>query len=457
MSACGDSKTQSPGPAGRIAPAATPATEVAPALHETGKLIAKQPVAGTASDTYAYYLPKSYRADQAARIVIFLDAHARGQDPVEMYKPLAEEFGFLLFGSNVSKNGQLPAESLVIYDALLRDIKAKFKIDDKHITVAGFSGGARVAASLAQSRPGLVQVIGCSAGFQPREGDAFGYFGIAGLEDFNYWEMYDLENALQGMKQPYAFQFFPGGHAWPPPNVMQNALEFSYFKWADVQKPNDSLATLRMKSFQSELNAAQHAFDYFWQMRAYEAVIGAMGGWLDLAKEKDGLAKLRTDKFFLQAKTKLDASRDIELKMRNEYVPQLGTRTVDEWRKIAADLRDGKISHPGADHFTDLRVLNFMSLNTYFQVAGAQKAGDLAAMEHFLLIYAAVDPGNSEHAYITAVLRLRQNRPTDAIASLKQARVIGFKDAERMASDPDLAGLRRDPAFEAMLGEMRAQ
>ena len=231
MSACGDSKTQSPGPAGRIAPAATPATEVAPALHETGKLIAKEPVAGTASDTYAYYLPKSYRADQAARIVIFLDAHARGQDPVEMYKPLAEEFGLLLFGSNVSKNGQLPAESLVIYDALLRDIKAKFKIDDKHITVAGFSGGARVAASLAQSRPGLVQVIGCSAGFQPREGDAFGYFGIAGLEDFNYWEMYDLENALQGMKQPYAFQFFPGGHAWPPPNVMQNALEFSYFKW----------------------------------------------------------------------------------------------------------------------------------------------------------------------------------------------------------------------------------
>lgn len=449
--ACGNAKTHS------HAATPAPAAPAAPAAVQVGTVVPREAITGKGAESYAYYLPKSADLQSPCRVVIFLDAHARGMDPVKMYKPIAEEFGWLLVGSNVSQNGQQPAQSLAIYDGLLHEIATKFKIDEQHLTLAGFSGGARVAALIAQSRPGIVQVVGCSAGYQPRQGDAFGYFGIAGLEDFNYWEMYDLEAALQASPQPHAFQFFPGGHAWPPLNVMQNAIEFSFFKWAAKPAADSTRAQLRMKSFDNELKAAQDNFDPYWQVRAYDAVIGSMGAFVDLAPLQAGRAKVLASPQFARAKAKLDANRDMEMVMRNTYVQQLGTKGVEDWRRLASDLRSGKLTTAGADHFTDLRILNFISLNTYFQVDGAYKAGDLGAMEHFLQIYAFVDPTNPEHEYLTAVLRMRQNRPVDAIAALQAARVIGFKDAERMAADPDLAGLRNDAAFQQMLTEMRTE
>src|ERR1700761_2658379 len=54
---------------------------------------------------YALYLPSSYTTARKFPCIYFFDAHARGALPLHKYKDLAERYGFILAGSDVSSNG----------------------------------------------------------------------------------------------------------------------------------------------------------------------------------------------------------------------------------------------------------------------------------------------------------------------------------------------------------------
>ncbi|MEY3443625.1 MAG: hypothetical protein RLZZ519_1906 [Bacteroidota bacterium] len=261
--ACGGQKSRE---VTQPAAAATPAP--APkAVRETGKVIETELIQGTNS-SYALYLPKSYRADQPMPLIVFFDSHARGKDPLKMYAALAEAQPFILVGSNVSRNGQRPEQSLQIYDELMRDVKTKFAIDPPRIAACGFSGGARVAAMLAQNRPEVKNVIACSAGFQPRQGDTFGYYAIIGTHDFNYMELWQLQKELDYSKQPHAFAEWSGGHEWPVSEVMEAAMDFVTMREMDKADPRlDSLIQekkQRLSAAYSNVRANGSSASAFW-------------------------------------------------------------------------------------------------------------------------------------------------------------------------------------------------
>ena len=54
---------------------------------------------------FALYLPAGYTQEKPFPCIYFFDAHARGAMPVSAYKSIAEKYGFVLVGSNISKNG----------------------------------------------------------------------------------------------------------------------------------------------------------------------------------------------------------------------------------------------------------------------------------------------------------------------------------------------------------------
>jgi len=62
-------------------------------------------------------------------------------------KDAAERYGYIVLGSNNSRNGPWKPESEAA-DAMLQDAQKRFAVDLKRIYFAGFSGGARVARSL---------------------------------------------------------------------------------------------------------------------------------------------------------------------------------------------------------------------------------------------------------------------------------------------------------------------
>jgi poly(3-hydroxybutyrate) depolymerase len=186
---------------------------------------------------YSLYLPSNFTTDRMWPIILAFDAGGRGRRGVERYQAGAERYGYIVAGSNNSRNGPWKP-SLDAARALTADLIGRFPVDLKRIYTAGMSGGARVAMMVAlhpemiagRTHPEIAGVFASSAGFPPgefRESVAFPIFGTAGTDDFNYREMLNLDRTL---RSPHRVVVFEGGHTWLPVEAATEAVE-----WMELQ------------------------------------------------------------------------------------------------------------------------------------------------------------------------------------------------------------------------------
>ena len=194
-----------------------------------GQLLEAVTTVADATQSYALYLPSTYTADRAWPILIGFHPGARGRAIVETYREAAERYGFIVAGSNNSRNGPWEVSRRAA-TSMFQDLGQRFAVDDRRIYLTGHSGGSRVALEIALRNPQIAGVIASSAGYpdvHPRASVRFPIFATAGTEDFNYIEMRMLGRAL---KTPHRLVIFPGGHTLPPPAVAMQAIE-----WLELQ------------------------------------------------------------------------------------------------------------------------------------------------------------------------------------------------------------------------------
>jgi len=118
-------------------------------------------------------------------VIFAMDPGARGRIPVTQFQVAAEAYGYIVAGSNISRNGSWNS-SLLAVQAMAADVGKRFVIDSKRIYAAGMSGGARVAMQVALTNNQIAGVIASSAGYpdsEPRKSVPFGIFATAGTED----------------------------------------------------------------------------------------------------------------------------------------------------------------------------------------------------------------------------------------------------------------------------------
>jgi len=68
-----------------------------------------------------------------------------------------------------------------------------------------------------------------------------------------------------------------------------------------------------------------------------------------------------------------------------------------------------------------------------------------------------LQPANATAHYNLACSLALSKRNPEAIRSLRQAIGLGYRDFEWMSHDPDLQGLKRNPAFSAMVAQLKPQ
>jgi poly(3-hydroxybutyrate) depolymerase len=186
--------------------------------------------AADASQSYALYLPSTYSPDRAWNLLLAFHPGARGRAMVEKYQAAAEQHGYIVAGSNNSRNG--PWEpSMVSVRAMSADLGQRFSIDANRFYLTGLSGGARVALQVALfGGNNIAGVIASSAGYpdtKPRASVPFAIYSTAGIDDFNYIEMRMLDRKLTS---PHYLAVFNGGHTLPPDAVALDAIE-----WLELQ------------------------------------------------------------------------------------------------------------------------------------------------------------------------------------------------------------------------------
>src|SRR6185369_9444393 len=184
-----------------------------------GQIVERVEALNDSSQTYALYLPSNYTPNRKWPVLYAFDPGARGRVPVERFKDAAEKYGWIVIGSNNSHNGPWDL-AITAWNAMQTDSHQRFAIDDERLYATGFSGGARVATGIAIACKCLAGVIANGAGFpinvSPSPGMYFVYFSAAGIDDFNYAELRNLEEPLTKAGITHRIQTFEGRHEWPP-------------------------------------------------------------------------------------------------------------------------------------------------------------------------------------------------------------------------------------------------
>lgn len=436
---------------------ATP--EPLPSDFEKGKIIKSIFVANSTNNaSYALRLPLNFDAKKPAPLLVFFDSHGKGAATIKQYANLSDEFGLIFVASNTSKNGQDFGESNRIYEELMADLNRRFSIDPHRIWLTGFSGGARVAASLAQNHPDIAGVLGCAAGFQAQSSDRFDYLGFVGMEDFNYLEMRHLSNILDHNSMRHALIFFDGGHKWPSPSDFRRGLEFITIRNM-TKNPvfrNDSLIKVFSEEIEKDKKSNIAQKNAEWQLQLQQLKVSALSDLIDLSAEKRQLDEKKVQSEQEARMALLQKEEQQEMALRDEYVPKITGNEAKDWLKFAGILQQKANGKDQNEAWLYRRLLNFLSLNTYFQLSGALQQGNLSAAQNFQKIYALVDPKNSEHAYLLAVIYARQIKNAEAIQSLQFAEKLGFNDLERLNAETHFDRIRNEEAFLQIIKRIEA-
>jgi hypothetical protein len=406
-----------------------------------GKVIDTITCSADAEQTYAAYIPTTGNK-KALPVIYFFDPHASGSLPLNKYKALADKYGFLLIGSNNSKNGNNWQISDAIYQILSEDTKKRFKIDGQRIYTAGFSGGAKVAGFVALNHPEIKGVIANGAGLP--DGAAagnydFSFTAITGEGDMNMTELVSISKEFDKTSTRHRLMVFNGKHEWAPEKTMDVA--FAGFQFDAMRNKLLPVNAAFINSYVA--NSKKTVDAYTKENNLVKAVAECVlaGNLVNgLSADAKWFSSKATALSNEAAYKKQEQERQLLLEkeqtIKAQYAQQFNQGDMNYWTKEIASLQT-KAKAATAEGAMYQRLLAYLSLAFYSfsnQLVGNHR--DVGA-EYYVNLYKMVDPTNSEAWYFSAILHARLNDMPAVEADLLKAVECGFNDKARMHSQND--------------------
>lgn len=429
----------------------TAVANVSKEVFQPGTLIPKVNCSTDPRFSYALYLPKTYNGKEFWPVIIFFDPHAAGHLPVKKYQVLADRYGFILAGSNESKNGMEGSVYPDISEAIARDIDSRFKLAKNQLYLSGFSGGARVAISIAVADETVAGVIANSAGFDPGKSpikESFVIAGIAGTYDFNWLEQQRTERSLGILPVRHCFLEFDGKHEWAPVETMEEAMVFLYcsavakgqkVKYTDSLTPHFEKAKVKLKS-------GKKATERYTDLKRFVAVYD---GAFEIAEYKAGLEELEKSSAIKKWINEREDAEAKEAVLQNTYYEKVFSESVQWWDEEVKRMKS--VTGNTEAYRMNQRVLSYVSLAVYMTIISPQAQRDMLALEKFIAIYSVVDPQNPEWAYQKSILRAKQGNKKEAGELLLKSIEMGFNDKERVKAEVLFSEMMNDPKVQDFL------
>ncbi|HEX5732571.1 MAG TPA: hypothetical protein VF131_07025 [Blastocatellia bacterium] len=463
-----------------------------------GQLIERVVCKADQSQSYALFLPSSYTPNRKWPIIYCFDPGARGSLPVERFKAAAEKYGYIVVGSNNSRNGPgVPLDAII--NTLWQDTHARLAIDGARIYTAGFSGGARVACAVGNMSNGKVAgVIACGGGFPqnilPSRSIPFVFFGAAGIDDFNLIEVKRLAKSLDEFGIPSRVAIFEGGHEWAPAEICMEAIE-----WMEIRaiiagkREKDGLLIEALFNKRFEKARSQEATNSYDAYLGYEAIARDFKGLRDVAAFETKAAELRDSK---EVKQHVKQEKEAELKQERRTkelyalrrialgpdprntggyddsgaVPQPGASAqqdlsessdnrqaaASDLKRILTDLRKkSEEKESSAERAVARRILNQFFVQSYELAAMLRHRGDHKMAAANLEIAALIRPENPRVFYNLASAYSLNKEKRKAIEALKRAVERGFKDVGEIERDKEFDALRQEAEFMRIVEELK--
>jgi tetratricopeptide (TPR) repeat protein len=399
------------------------------------------------SQTYTVLLPANYKSETRWPVIFAFDPHGDGHLPLQKMREPASQLGYILIGSENFRNGVTNIQGIAA--AMFEDAMSRFSIDDKRVYLAGFSGGARAAGSIALSGKGIRGIILSGAGQSGFRADmkssGLVVYGIAGLGDFNMSEIQNMDKELTSFGIVHSISFFNGKHEWPAVEELKQAL-----LWLNFQAMHENLCPINKgelnwfaKYSDSMATGYINSGKVVMAANLYQKAISALK---DLYPVKDLEKKLNS----------LISTSGYQAAARNEeMLSKLEERLKSEYSNAMLSQNENLLSKDEKWWANELKVLNdrcnsekdplklgmynrlkgFLGILSYSYTSRMVQAGNVKEGERLIAIYSLIEPENPDWMYYKALLFDKQGNSQKAIEELKLSISKGLGDRARIARD----------------------
>lgn len=306
-----------------------------------GQIVDKVVAASDAEMTYAVYLPSAYAAERKWPVVFVLDPRRRGAFAAELFREAAEEYGWIVISSNNTESDSANAPNTRALQAMFADAPSRFSIDERRIYLAGFSGTANLAFSVAEAAKGTIAgVIGCS-GWLPQtwrpHDPGFAWFGTAGNLDFNYLETRSIDERLASAHANHRVEFFAGSHRWAPKELLARSVA-----WMELQamragtRPPDAALVSRL--LDADVAAARIEPDALTATRRFDAIARTFDGLADVNAFRVHAAELSQSDAVKKALAEERRATDLENSNRDRLPAVVSAFLQSDEPPVAGDL-----------------------------------------------------------------------------------------------------------------------
>lgn len=417
-------------------------TAAPPDSFPVGMLIDTVPCTGNATQSYALYIPVGQNKTTPLPVVYFFDPHASGSLPLRKYQQLANTYGFILVGSNNSKNGNSWDQAEAIWQTLSADTKKRLNIDPQRIYTAGFSGGAKVAGYVALQHPEIKGVIANSAGLPdgaPAGNYAFSFTAITGEGDMNMTELVAINTAFDKTSTPHRIILFKGKHEWAPEATMNEALAgFQFDAMRNKMLPvNEALVNSFTGSGKNAVEKSSKENKLVQAVAQCTLCINLLKGVAnDLSWFEQQAAAITSKPAYRQQLQAQQQLLEKEQQIKGQYMQQFQQGDMNYWERTISDLQ-AKARPATAEGAMYQRLLAYLSLAFYSYSNQLIKNNQNEPAQYFVNLYKMADPANSEAWYFSAILQARKNEVKGAENDLLKAVTCGFNEKERLHQQPE--------------------
>jgi hypothetical protein len=404
-------------------------------------------------NTFAIYLPKIYNNTAAWPVVFFFDAGGNGSIAIQKYKSIADSLGYIMIGSNVSKNGQTAEESLSIWQLLKNSCLNSLSIDKNRIILAGFSGGARVCCTIAANEPEIFGIIANSAGAQQLDNilnQNTMFIGLAGNGDMNRAEMLGIEQHLLGTSLTHYYIEYDGIHEWAPAKIMHKALVISSIY--AYQKNPTTINALLIENFISSQKSEIE------KLKADDKLLEAYNELVLLKKSTsslntlpiENLDSLENNPNYIGQKNELLKITAQETEIQQVlYKMMIENPNKANWKVKIAQIRKSSIQKNKHGQMNQ-RILGYASLVCYSLSNRNLVSKNYSQAEIMIDCYEIADPENAEVYYFKAIVNGAKREKDNTLLNLQKSIQLGLKDMQRIKTQQEFNFLLTDNEFKKM-------
>jgi len=498
--------------AGSLRAPAVPAEEP-PAKLATGQVIESVRALENPAQSYALYLPSNYTPDRVCPLLMAFDPSAEGITPVKLFAESAERYGYIVVGSNNSKNGP-SGPAAEAFNILWREVHARFRVDDRRVYATGFSGAARFSSAVASSCRCMAGVILSGAGFPPdhplAEGPKFAVYAAIGEYDFNFPELIQLRQALEREKIFHHLNVFDGSHQWMPAEVAQAAIA-----WLNLEAMasgtlarDEAFVAAQWAARLERAQTEERDHDAYAALYSYSSLAADFGPLRDVSEARAAAERLRASPEFHRAQARIDDEMRKQSSITAPIIARMRLLAGNPNGEIAApalmqqppamggSMPGGMMGRPSAGagpaeqntggpaqslrqwlegEMTSLRKQRERESNPEKLVVLRRALGDVfaeayesgftmldvknyrAAAGYFELATFAAPKASAELHYQAAAAYCLDGDRKQSLRALRQAVAEGFHDRARLEQDRDFDALRSSAEFQAVVGSVPAK